>query len=157
MTTESVAAALEREHQEIDDGIKTFDAGVEAGQYRPEPLLRAVKALRRHIYLEEKFLFPALRDAGLVAPVFVMLREHGQIWRTMDALEAQVATGSADASVRKTCHELAVQLRHHNLKEERILYPQVDQVVSEPAHAELTAFIDSGRLPDGWVCERAHA
>lgn len=61
MTTESVATALEREHHEIDDGIETFTASVAAGDYRLEPLLRTLNALRRHIYLDERFPFPALR------------------------------------------------------------------------------------------------
>jgi regulator of cell morphogenesis and NO signaling len=152
---ESLATALEREHREIDQGIEAFTSGLAAGDSQPEPLMRAVRALRRHIYLEERFLFPPLRQAGLVAPVFVMLREHGQIWKTMDALELALDTGAADASIHKLCRELTVQLQHHNLKEERVLYPQIDQVLTASADPELTAFLDSGQLPDGWVCERA--
>lgn len=156
MVNESLAEALEREHREIDEGIEAFAVGMAAAQSRPEPLRQAIYALRRHIYLEERFLFPALREVGLVAPVFVMLREHGQIWNTLDALALDVSAGAADASTLNTCRELAVQLQHHNLKEERILYPQADQVLSASAQAELKAFLDSGELPDGWVCERAH-
>src|SRR5690554_5908558 len=78
----SLAAALEREHREIDDGLEIFSAGGEGTDERREALERAIRALRRHIYLEEEFLFPPLREAGLVAPIFVMLREHAQIWAT---------------------------------------------------------------------------
>ena len=60
MATESLAAALEQEHQEIDAGISTFTAS--PGD--PQPLTRAIRALRRHIYLEEEFLFPLLGEAG---------------------------------------------------------------------------------------------
>jgi len=152
---ESLAAALEHEHREIDQGIEDFMAALAAGESRPEPLMRAVHALRRHIYLEERFLFPQLRQAGLVAPVFVMLREHGQIWATTTALELALDTGATAPSMLKLCRELTVQLQHHNLKEERVLYPQIDQVLTASADAELRAFLDSGQLPDGWVCERA--
>lgn len=157
MGTESLAEALEREHREIDDGIETFTSGLAAGESEPEPLRRAIAALRRHIYLEERFLFPGLHEAGIVPPVFVMLREHGQIWRTLDALELQVTTGTVDASTPRLLRELTVQLQHHNLKEEKILYPQADQVLSEEANAELAAFIESGQMPEGWVCERGRA
>ncbi|MGH3292466.1 MAG: hemerythrin domain-containing protein [Trebonia sp.] len=76
METESLAAALEREHHDIDQGIAAFTAS--PGD--PHPLVRAARALRRHIYLEEEFLFPPLGEAepALRAPVFVMLREHAR-------------------------------------------------------------------------------
>jgi iron-sulfur cluster repair protein YtfE (RIC family) len=157
MGMESVAEALEREHREIDFGIEIFASGLAAGESRPDALKRAIAALRRHIYVEERFLFPALREAGLVAPVFVMLREHGQIWSTLDVLELQATSGTADASTSRLLRELTVQLQHHNLKEEKILYPQTDQVLSESANADLTAFLESGQMPEGWVCERGRA
>ena len=110
MEIESLAAALEREHREVDAGI-VAPAAAPGGR---EPPARAIRALRRHIYLEEEFLFPLLRDAepGLAAPVFVMLREHAQIWATLDSLERELDTGTASG----LCRQLTVQLLHHNLK-----------------------------------------
>jgi hypothetical protein len=49
MTTGTLATALEREHREIDAGIEAFLASLADGQPRPEPLVRAMQALRRHI------------------------------------------------------------------------------------------------------------
>lgn len=155
MAIDSLVAALELEHREIDQGIEAFASGLDAGEVQREPLTRAVHALRRHIYLEERFLFPALREAGLVAPVLVMLREHGRIWQTLDALELELTNGTDGPTARKACRELAVQLQHHNLKEEKILYPRADQVMTASENAQLRAFLDVGHLPDGWVCERA--
>ena len=147
----SLAAALEREHREIDDGLETFSAGGDGTDQRRQALERAIRALRRHIYLEEEFLFPPLRGAGLVAPVFVMLREHAQIWATLDALEHEVRQGGSGSH---RCHQLMVELQHHNLKEERVLYPQADSVLTAPAAERLRAFIETGELPPGWVCQR---
>lgn len=42
--------------------------------------------LRRYIYLEEAFVFPPIRKAGMIMPIFVMTREHGELWRTTDFL-----------------------------------------------------------------------
>lgn len=157
MHSESLAAALEREHREIDAGIETFSTSpVSHGRDR-RPLIRAIRALRRHIYLEEEFLFPPLHEAGLVAPVIVMLREHAQIWWTLDLLERELAAGAVEDTELKLCHQLAVQLQHHNLKEEKVLYPQADNVLAAPATAHLRAFLDSGRLPDRWVCHKARS
>ncbi|HEX6497666.1 MAG TPA: hypothetical protein VF054_01390 [Micromonosporaceae bacterium] len=47
------------------------------------------------------------------------------------------------------------QLLHHNVKEERILYPQAERTLTAEAGADLRTFLESGELPDGWVCERA--
>jgi regulator of cell morphogenesis and NO signaling len=149
MDTESLAAALEREHHEIDEGIAAFTAS--PGD--PQPLTRAIRALRRHIYLEEEFLFPLLGEAepALRAPVFVMLREHAQIWATLDALEREPAPGTGLV----LCRQLTVRLLHHNLKEEKVLYPRADDVLPPAAADRLRAFLGSGELPEGWVCAKA--
>ncbi|MFG2247963.1 hemerythrin domain-containing protein [Spirillospora sp. NPDC048823] len=151
MGIESLAAALEREHREIDDGIGAFTAEPSSEGRDRRPLTRAIRALRRHIYVEEEFLFPALYGAGLTAPVLVMLREHAQMWRTLAALEDEPDTGAA----LTLCRRLSVQLLHHNLKEEKVLYAEVDRIVPEPAAGRLRSFLGSGELPEGWVCLRA--
>ena len=149
METESLAAALEREHHEIDKGIAAFTAS----PGNPQPLMSAIQALRRHIYLEEEFLFPLLGEAepGLRAPVFVMLREHAQIWATLDTLEREPAPGTALV----LCRQLTVRLLHHNLKEEKILYPRADDALPPAAAGRLRAFLGSAELPEGWVCTKA--
>ena len=154
---DALAAALEREHHEIDAGIEAFLASGADDRDRTNALTRAVAALRRHIYLEEAFLFPPLRDAGLVAPVFVMLREHGEIWNTMDALDTQLSDDTGSRSGGESCRELLAQLERHNAKEEAIIYPQADTVLSADAAASLRAFLSCGQTPEGWACQQAGA
>jgi len=158
MALGTLGAALEREHQQIGGGIDSFVTALERGEGNAMPLVQAIAALRRHIYLEEQFLFPSLRAAGLMAPVFVMVREHGEIWKTLDELEGDVnATAVNGPAAVVTCRKLAGQLEAHNTKEEQILYPQADRVMTPPASGELDAFIGSGKMPDGWVCAGARA
>ena len=152
---ESLAEALEREHREIDEGIEEFAAGLPTGEIRTEPMSRAMAALRRHIYLEEEFLFPPLRTAGLIAPVFVMVREHGEMWRVLDEIDEQLAAGGPSGELLDACRALTGQLQAHNPKEEQILYPQADTVLAGPASDELHAFLISGTTPVDWVCEGA--
>ena len=150
----SLSAVLVHEHHEIDAGIEAFLAGLSLGETRMQELTRAVEALRRHIYLEEVFLFPPLRAAGMIPPVLVMLREHGEIWRTLDAI--QILDPDADREgARERCGELVAQLASHNAKEEPIIYPQGDAVLTDEAKRDLRGFIDSGRMPQGWVCAQA--
>ena len=81
-----LSVVLQREHHEIDSAIAAFIEKLDGGGVQPEPLSAALEALRRHIYLEETILFPPIREAGMVMPIFVMMREHGELWRTMGAL-----------------------------------------------------------------------
>jgi iron-sulfur cluster repair protein YtfE (RIC family) len=152
---ETLTVALEREHHEIDAGLEAVVAGLAAGEVRGAELERTAKALRRHIHLEEELLFPPLRDAGMVPPVLVMLREHGEIWRTLDALELETGPAGAPEAAAARCRELIAQLESHNAKEEPIIYPQGDVVLTDAAKGALHEFIESGRMPPGWVCAQA--
>jgi hemerythrin-like domain-containing protein len=152
---ETLAAALELEHREIDRSIEAYltTSGEERGP--TGYLTQAMTALRRHIFLEEEFLFPPLREAGFGAPIFVMLREHGELWQTMASIEQELAGDGTDAAVPGRCKWLLALLEKHNSKEEPILYPHADSVLGAPASAELRAFLESGHMPDGWTCANA--
>ena len=71
-----LSVVLKREHHEIDSAIAAFIEKLDGGCVQPEPLRAALEALRRHIYLEETILFPPIREAGMIMPIFVMMREH---------------------------------------------------------------------------------
>jgi len=150
----TLGSALEREHREIDGGIEEYLEALPKGDADPGPLVRSMEGLRRHIYLEEEFLFPPMREAGMVMPIFVMLREHGGLWRAMDALEPRLGSASAE-EIASACQDLLSLLDSHNSKEEPIIYTQADEILTADASAELSDFLDAGTLPEGWVCEKA--
>lgn len=155
MQTGTLARALEREHRDIDGGIEAFVQTLTAGTLQPEPLITALDALRRHIYLEEKFLFPPLREAGMAMPIFVMVREHGKLWTSMGDLKDLLADTADHQQLLDICREMLELLDRHNSKEEPIIYPQADGTLSSDAGAELADFLQTGTLPDGWVCAGA--
>ncbi len=151
MGTENVSEVLEREHREIDKGIEAFLENPEGGA---APLLQAARALRRHIYIEEEVVFPPLVETNLMAPIMVMLREHGNIWRTLAQLEGEVAAASGQA-LRDSCQSLLQQLNTHNQKEEPIIYPHVDEALNPEEAVTLQEFLATGDMPEGWACVRA--
>lgn len=155
MEVEALSAVLEREHRQVDEGIDAFTSALAEGTADTSPLKRATEALRRHIYLEEGYLFPPLRRAGLMAPIMVMLREHGELWQTMDRLQTELARGVATSPVRELCAELRSQLDRHNSKEEPIIYPQADSMLTSEATDQLQQLLATGQLPEGWVCQQA--
>src|SRR5690606_25892344 len=118
----SLAAAFTREHQQIDAGIEEYLAGSSSTHEpmrRAQPLLTAMEALRRHIYLEEEIVFPPLPQGPLMMPLMVMCREHGELWRRMEDLSVILEGDSADTARMETaCAELLVLLDTHNSKEE---------------------------------------
>ncbi|HSH27004.1 MAG TPA: hemerythrin domain-containing protein [Wenzhouxiangella sp.] len=152
MRTETPGAVLEREHREIDSGIEAYIAASAAEGQQRESLVQALDSLSRHIYIEEEFLFPALYEAGLGPPVFVMLREHGELWHAMGAIEALLGDGGEPEAISAACRGLLGLLGQHNSKEESIIYPSAETVLSREASAELSRLIVAGRIPPDWVC-----
>ncbi|OBH19895.1 hemerythrin domain-containing protein [Mycolicibacter terrae] len=160
MPDESLSAALEREHQEIDAGIRAFLDKLDAGSVDADALRETLAALRRHIYLEEELLFPPISTGAQMMSVFGMIRGHGEIWRTMDTLD-ELAGGPGGPveqdALREACQRLSALLIDHNKVEEPVIYPAADTGLAPEQAAELAGFIASGRMPDGWVCAKAGA
>lgn len=159
MPATDLSEALTREHRDIDAGIEEFTADLDRGVIRPEALLTAFAALRRHIYLEEEILFPPIREAGLMMPILVMLREHGELWQSMETIEELLTdTGSGDVPqdrVAQACSDLLARLDQHNGKEEPIIYPHADSDLDGDTAATLAEFLRTGSTPEGWRCETA--
>lgn len=151
----TLSEALTREHREIDTGIAAFIVAMHHEQLRPIAMQNIMKVLRRHIYLEEAIVFPPLRASELFAAILVMLREHGELWRTMDALEPLLAAGRTDPQVAELCAELARLLEAHNTKEESTIYAQLDGTLPDEPTAELREFLTTGTLPADWRCAQA--
>ncbi|OBH43426.1 hemerythrin domain-containing protein [Mycobacterium mantenii] len=155
MPGEVLSAALMRQHREVNAEIELFIEKLGADGLQPELVTSMLEVLRRHIYLEEVFVFPPIRETGIVMPIFVMMREHGQLWRTMDALTDLLADGNDSLRLRDTCVQLLDQLHRHNFKEEPPVYLHADYHLPAPTSAELSRFLVTGRIPDGWVCQHA--
>jgi iron-sulfur cluster repair protein YtfE (RIC family) len=150
---ESLSRALEQEHREIDEVIKGWADGTPPGRDERAALGRAVEELRRHIYAEEELLFPPLRDAGMVGPILVMLREHADMWPLLDALDSRLVHDGEDELLRTTCRKLLILLAHHNPKEEQILYPEIDRIVPADTAPAVHELREVGRIPADWTCQ----
>ncbi|WP_026919639.1 hemerythrin domain-containing protein [Gordonia shandongensis] len=160
----SLAEVLTVEHRAIDAGIEKFVAtppGASVAEWAA-PLTDAMTALRRHIYLEEELVFPQLSTGPLMMPIMVMLREHGDMWRTMASLDAALAADDVDVEPQRgevisACTAMLALLEAHNSKEEPVIYPHLDADLDEDAQAFLRDFLDGGTMPDGWECAKAAA
>lgn len=157
MSTDPLASALEGEHRQIDESIAAYVDG-SATSRDPQPLRDAIAVLRMHVYVEEEFLFRALNGHGpqLVAPIFVMEREHGQMWSTLDELVIELRLGGDDPTAAiGLCRKLASELLHHNGKEEQIIYSQIDTLLAPEVRDRVLTTLTSAELPDNWVPRKA--
>ena len=153
----SLAEAFTIEHHEIDAGIEKYLADTDSegdALLRARPLMTAMEALRRHIYLEEEIVFPHLPAGPLMMALMVMRKEHGEIWRRMDELLQSLSTESADEErVEQLCQEILALLDRHNSKEEPVIYPHMDADLNEEEQQLLRELLEGGTLPEGWVCQ----
>ena len=151
----SVRTVLEAEHRWIDERFGQFQHGLEAGQADAHPFDEAAQKLHRHIYLEEELLFPRVETRGLARPTAVMAQEHGEICRQLDAVGSLLASDAGASRIREALGPLRGLLEEHNVKEEQILYPACDRLLTEQEAAELVERLQEAEAPEGWLC-RAH-
>jgi iron-sulfur cluster repair protein YtfE (RIC family) len=151
MDTDIVSRLLAAQHRHIDQGVE----GIVDGTGGLPALAAALRLLREHVYAEETALFPPLAEAGLAMPVFVMQREHGQMWPLIQSLEAACAAGAAADDLREDARQLLQQLKMHNPKEERIVYTAADRHEPSAAATPLVDAMAAARMPEGWACAMA--
>jgi hemerythrin-like domain-containing protein len=102
-----------------------------------------------HHAKEEKSLFPRLREsnAGMQAPTSVMLQQHEsgrQRIRAVDAALPAARQGDADATrlVAENLRAYAVGLRDHIGKENEVLFPMADGILSPDDQGRLAIEFD---------------
>lgn len=154
VTEGTAGQRLEHDHHRIDEGFARFAESLSGPAVDREAFDGAALALRHHIYIEEVHHFPVVRASGLMGPILVMLREHGEIWDLLDKVAAALDRGD-DAEAKAVWPQLADVLEQHNLKEEKIVYPAGDEKLPPEVAATIADELESGTTPDGWICEMA--
>ncbi len=137
--TASITEFLTTDHERLTKLWQEFLQGVKAcnvSQLRTA-LSEFSAGLRRHIRFEEEALFPpfeersGMRDAG---PTAVMRSEHREFEAILDKLAAVTAGQDCAAIIQalegRRAHPSAL-FESHDSKEENILYPMADQILSE--------------------------
>lgn len=133
MTT--LAGYMQTDHLRLDAIMSRYKKALGAGQWS-EALSHFKEfdlGLRRHIKVEEELLFPAfeaktgMKDAG---PTMVMKMEHEEI---RDILTRVLeATGAEDTDAAKEASDALINyLGDHNMKEEHVLYPELDACLND--------------------------
>lgn len=93
--------------------------------------------LEKHIAREKDILFPVFqRKTGITeGPILVLEEEHRQILRMLQQINLRIQKN--DVSSNRTEHDLIVILGQHNVKEENVLYPVLDHLLTVDEKADL--------------------
>lgn len=159
MTATKSTDVLEQEHRAIQKVVATMSIvadRLDAGQKVDAAILRDISSFLHdfseawHHEKEERFLFPLLEARGVPAsgcPIAVLHHEHQKghalLAQLDDALQAFVRSGAAKDSLVATLHDLVRLYVDHIWKEDYLLLPMTDKVLSEDDHATLCRQFDS--------------
>lgn len=140
-----ISSFFEQDHREID----ALFAGVlfDSPKAALNPFKEFDRRLERHINWEEEILFPAVsaKEPQLeMGPIRVMRMEHVDIRAHKAAALKTLGEGNG-ALAKNHAQAMLNVLKDHNFKEEQILYPACDQLLSVEDTAAVFARIECGR------------
>lgn len=128
----TISAFFEQDHDRLDGLFKSFQSLKRSDFAKAKEAFKEFKfGLQRHIVWEEDLLFPLWEEKTGMSeggPTFVMRGEHRQIGEQLEAIHQKVAEQNPDSDQEEQA--LLTILGSHNMKEERVLYPAIDQVTT---------------------------
>lgn len=143
---------LAEQHRVMELGI----SGLVDGSGSRQELDEAVYLLRRHIDVEEAFLFSIVdQDQGRWMALSQMKSEHGDMWLHIEsAIELLQATARLD-DLFPAAQVLLKLLEIHDHKEEIAIYSVADRYVADANHPPLESLFAATAIPPGWRCSGA--
>lgn len=131
-------------------------AGLVDGSGSRAELTAAVYLLRRHIYVEEAFLFPVLEaDDGRWMALARMRYEHGDMWPHIESALALLAAHADLDDLLPASQAMQRMLHDHDRKEEEAIYSVADRYHPDATHPPFASLFQSSDIPDGWKCRHA--
>ena len=144
----TISEFYEQDHDRLDELFKAFQKMKRSDFPKAKEAFKAFKfGLQRHIVWEEDLLFPLWEEKTGMSeggPTFVMRAEHRQIGQQLEAIHGKVADQNPDSDQEEQA--LLDLLGSHNMKEERVLYPAIDQLTS--AEERETVFLNMNDIPE---------
>ncbi|MDH4082260.1 MAG: hemerythrin domain-containing protein [Nitrospira sp.] len=145
---QTITQFYEKDHDQLDEWFKTFQTSKRSDFAKAKEAFKKFKVgLQRHILWEEELLFPMWEEkTGMVedGPTPMMRHEHSQIKQLLDAIHQKVEGQNLDTDQDEQA--LLQLLGSHNRKEERALYPAIDNVIS--ADERVKVFSDMNTIPE---------
>jgi iron-sulfur cluster repair protein YtfE (RIC family) len=135
----NISDFMSRDHKACDESFARAEEAASAGDWQAATSAFELfhRAMERHLAMEEEVLFPAFEeDTGMSGgPTDMMRVEHEQMRSLFGEMAAAVAAHDANQYLGLS-DTLLVLMQQHNMKEEGMLYPMMDQVL-DPRSSEL--------------------
>jgi len=131
----SILNFMTQDHRHCDDSFAAAEEKVAAGRWDEAGQSWTIfrSALETHLNREESLLFPAFetQTGNTQGPTAMMRMEHEQMRSLVAEMDEAIVARDAD-SFLGLAETLMILTQQHNMKEEQILYPMIDQVVGDP-------------------------
>lgn len=133
-----VSDTMNRHHKQCDEAFARAEAMAAAGNWPnlERDFATFLRGIENHIRLEEEVLFPAFEEKTGMAggPTAIMRMEHEQMRGMFAQMRAAIEAKDREhyLGVGET---LLILLQQHNMKEESMLYPMLDQALGEEAES----------------------
>jgi iron-sulfur cluster repair protein YtfE (RIC family) len=129
----AISAFFEQDHDRLDALFQSFQTLKRHDVAKAKEAFKEFKVgLQRHIVWEEDLLFPLWEEKTGMSeggPTFVMRAEHRRIGQYLEAIHDKVMEQNPESDEEEQA--LLNILGSHNMKEERVLYPAIDQVTTQ--------------------------
>ena len=135
----TISTTMAADHRRCDELFSKAEELVSAGEWgegRVE-FLAFRDAILNHFSMEEEKLFPAFEQhiGHAMGPTQVMRMEHIQMKQLLSEME-QGLQARDEAQFLGLSETLMMLMQQHNMKEEQMLYPMMDQTLGQ-AGAEI--------------------
>jgi hemerythrin superfamily protein len=148
----AVLELLAEQHKDALELLARIRAATGNGRI---PLMgELAEALTLHTALEERFLYPLLKEHGLGELADRSLNEHAEVRRLVSQM---LGLKRNDPRLEQVFLELDHSVRAHMEEEEKEIFPKVREVVDEAALAAIQGDMQEalGRLQDAELLELA--
>ena len=139
LTVPSVQTAFAADHDRLDGLLVNFQTWKRSNFEQAKEFFKEFKfGLQRHIVWEETILFPLFEEkTGFyhAGPTEVMRAEHRRIGACLEALHEKVRRQDPESEAEEAA--LLGALEAHNQKEEMVLYPMLDRLLSDAEKQEI--------------------
>lgn len=131
---EAISDIMTHHHRACDELFSNMENLVSSGDWDSAEI--AWKEFQgnilNHFASEEETLFPAFEDVtgNSQGPTMVMRMEHEQMRSLLDGLKQAMEERHAE-QVLGVADTLMMLIQQHNMKEEQILYPMIDNAIPQ--------------------------
>ncbi|MEA1914325.1 MAG: hemerythrin domain-containing protein [Campylobacterota bacterium] len=128
-----IAQYMTQDHRACDESFATMENAVNDENWTEAKKLFESFAsdLNYHFDMEEEVMFPAFEARSASAhcnPTPVMLMEHAQMRQALDQMREDIDAQNKDHFFGLS-ESLMMTMQQHNMKEEQMMYPMVDQAM----------------------------